>query len=81
MRSILIVSVLLIGLGTPALANQCPREIAALDEHLRQHGSMLTPQQQAQVKQLRDKAQQAHQAGRHEEALQAVQQAQKAMGM
>jgi hypothetical protein len=81
MRSVLIVSALLIGLATPALANQCPREIAALDAMIQQHGSMLTPQQQAQVKQLRDQAQQAHNAGRHQEALQAVQQAHKAMGM
>ncbi|MGF7212738.1 hypothetical protein GGE65_007373 [Skermanella aerolata] len=81
MRILLIASALLIGLASPALANQCPRQIAALDENLKQHGSMLTPQQQTQVKELRAQAQAAHNAGRHEEALQNVQKAHKVMGM
>ena len=81
MRLFLAVSALLFGLATSALANQCPQQIVGVDEMLKQHGSMLTPQQQAQVREWRAKAEEAHRAGRHQEALQAVQQAHKAMGM
>ena len=81
MRTILIVSAMLAGLATPAWANQCPRNIAALDEQIQQHGSMLSPDRAAQVKALRDKAEQAHKAGNHGEAMQAVQQARNAIGM
>lgn len=81
MRSFVIVSAMLVGLAAPAWGNQCPQQIAALDEMLKQHASMMTPQQQAQVRELRAKADEAHKAGRHQEALQAVQQANKAMGM
>src|SRR3546814_21116216 len=38
MRAILIVSAMLAGLHTPAPANQCPRNIAALDKQIQQHG-------------------------------------------
>ncbi|UEM21335.1 hypothetical protein JL100_000670 [Skermanella mucosa] len=81
MRLLLISSALLIGLASPVLANQCPRQLAALDEKSKQHGSMLTPQQQTQVKELRAQALTAHNAGRHDEALQNVQEALEVIGM
>lgn len=81
MRTILIVPMLLAALAAPAWANQCPRDIAALDDMLRQHGSMLSADQASQVKALRDKAERAHSSGDHDEAMQVVQQARAAMGM
>lgn len=81
MRAILIVGTVLTAVATPAWANQCPSSIAALDEQMRQHGSMLSSDKVAQVKELRDKAERAHAAGSHDEAMQAVQQAHSAMGM
>ena len=81
MRYILSTMVILLGLSGPALANQCPAQIAQLDEHLRQHGSMLNQQQLARVQQLRAQADEAHRQGRHAEAMEAVRQALAAMGM
>lgn len=81
MRAILIVPVLLAAFASPAWASQCPRSIAALDDMMRQHGSMLSADKASQVKALRDKAEQAHKAGNHAESMQAVQQARSAMGM
>jgi hypothetical protein len=81
MRAILIVPVLLAAFAAPAWASQCPRDIAALDDMMRQHGSMLSADKATQVKALRDKAEQAHASGKHDEAMQAVQQARSVMGM
>ena len=67
--------------STPALANQCPKQIAALDDMLSQHGSMLSADQLAKVRQLRAKAEADHKAGRHKEAMEDVSQAHQAMGM
>jgi recombinational DNA repair ATPase RecF len=81
MRVILIAGAILAAFAAPAWANQCPRSIAALDEQMRQHGSMLSSDKAAQIKDLRNKAEQAHQAGNHGESMQAVQHARNAMGM
>lgn len=81
MRITLVVTATLALLATPAWANQCPSSIAALDNQMRQHGSMLSPDKAAQVKELRNKAERDHAAGKHDEAMQAVQQAHSAMGM
>ena len=81
MRTLLATTALIIGLASPAWANQCPTHIAQLTEHVRQHGSMLKPEQLAQVQELRAKAEEAHRQGRHAEAMEAVRQAHTAMGM
>jgi hypothetical protein len=81
MRVILMVGAILAAFATPAWASQCPSSISTLDNQMQQHGSMLSPDKAAQVKELRDKAEQAHAAGNHDEAMQAVQQAHSAMGM
>ena len=81
MLFLMIASALVIGLALPVLANQCSRQIATLDDNMKQHGSMLTPQQQTQVKDLRAQAQIAHNAGRHDEALQNVQEALNVIGI
>ena len=44
MLFLMIASALVIGLASPVLANQCSRQIAALDDNMKQHGSMLTQQ-------------------------------------
>lgn len=81
MRTFAILTTTALLLAAPAWANQCPREIATLDQHLSQHGAMLKPEQLSRVRELRNQAEAAHQAGRHDEAMQAIQQAHQAMGM
>ena len=81
MRRLLIGAAVLVALAAPASANQCPTQIAQLTEHLRQHGSMMKPEQIARVQQLRTQAEEAHRQGRHAEATEAVGQAHAAMGM
>ena len=81
MRTSAILTALALTLATPALAGQCPQQMAALDQHIQQHGSMLKPDQLSRVKQLRTQAEAEHKAGRHEQSLQALRQARQAMGM
>jgi hypothetical protein len=81
MRVVLVVPAMLVALATPAWASQCPSRIAALDELISQHGSMLNPEKMAQVNELRDKAEQAHAAGNHDESVNSVQRAQDLIGM
>ena len=81
MRRLAILTATTLILSTPALANQCPQEMAALDEHLSQHGSMLNAEQTAKVRQLRAQAEADHKAGRHAESMQALRQARQIMGM
>ena len=81
MRTFAIVTAFVGMLATPALANQYPQQMAALDQHLQQHGSMLKPDQLAKVKQLRAKAEADHKAGRHDQSLQDIRHAYQAMGM
>ncbi len=81
MRVGLITGAVVAMLAVPAVANQCPSSIATLDAHLQQHGSMLSKETVDQVRELRDKAEEAHSAGDHAGAMEAIQQAHKAMGM
>ena len=81
MRIGLITAALVATLAVPAMANQCPSGIAALDAHLQEHGSMLSEETADVVRELRDKAEEAHAAGDHAGAMEAIQQAHKAMGM
>src|SRR3546814_13748445 len=75
MRISLMIGAAVLALAMPALASQCPSSIAALDDQMRQHGSMLSADKAAQVKGLRDKAEKAHAAGDHTGAMDAIQQA------
>src|SRR3546814_4148392 len=63
MRISLMIGAAVLALAMPALASQCPSSIAALDDQMRQHGSMLSADKAAQVKGLRDKDEKAHAAG------------------
>ena len=81
MKKLTLVTAALIALASPAYAHQCPQKIAELDAMMQQHGSMITPQQAAQIRDLRAKAEAEHKAGRHDASLEAVRQAHRAMGM
>lgn len=81
MRVGLITGAFLAALAFPAMASQCPSSVAALDDHLRLHGSMLTQQAADQVRELRDKAAKLHSIGDHAGAMEAIQQVHRAMGM
>ena len=81
MRAIALGAALLMVVAAPVYAGECPARIAAFDEQFGVHGSMLSSDQQAKIKQMRDKAEQAHKDGKHEEAIETIQQAQQSMGM
>jgi hypothetical protein len=81
MRVTLMAGALMAVLVLPAWADQCPSSIAALDEHMRQHGSMLSAEQADRLKELRDEAEKAHAAGDHSAAMEAIRQAHEIMGM
>ena len=81
MRKLAILTIGALSFSAPALANQCPKELATLDQHLSQHGSMLNADQTAQIRQLRAQAQEDHQAGRHDQAMQVIRQMHQIMGM
>ena len=81
MRKLAILTIGALTLSAPALANQCPKELSTLDQHLSQHGSMLNADQTTQIRQLRAQAEEDHQAGRHDQAMQAIRQMHQIMGM
>ena len=68
-------------LSAQALANQCPQQLAPLDQHLEEHGSMLSAEQANEAQTLRAQAEEDHEAGRHDQALQAISKARKIIGM
>lgn len=65
----------------PAMANQCPQTLALLDGMIQSHASMLSPEQLAKARELRAQAEADHKAGRHEQSLQDITEAERAMGM
>ena len=63
--------------STPAFAGHCPKDVAAIDEALVK-GTSVSRLGQIQIRQLRDKGRNLHNAGKHDEALEVLH---KAMGL
>ncbi len=74
MKSMIIAVVLVFGFATPALAGHCPKDI-------RKVSAALADQDNARARNLRDKGQSLHTAGKHKESLAALHQAMKILGM
>lgn len=80
MRSLLIAAALSLGLAAPALAFQCPSDIAAIDAALAA-GPDLSEEQLAEVQELRDKGEERHQAGEHAESVETLAEAKAILGI
>ena len=63
----------------PALANHCPKDMAAIDEALSKDPK-ISQEQLAEVKKLRADGEEYHKAGKHAEAVEALGKALKILG-
>jgi hypothetical protein len=70
----MISTIALLLLTAPVWAGSCPALISQIDAHLETNGSM-DQDTREQVKELRDEGQKHHQAGRHAEAMQTLNEA------
>lgn len=66
-------------LAGPALASQCPSDIAAIDEALQ--SASVTEEQKAQATALRDEGERLHAAGQHQESMATLAQAKEILGI
>ncbi len=71
MKRCLFAAVLALALSTPAMATQCPSDIAKIDAVLAA-GRGLDPHMANAVKTLRDMGQRLHDAGRHADSVKAL---------
>lgn len=62
-RQFLLAGAFALGLAVPALASQCPQDMAAIDAAL--PNADITAEERAQVEQLRARGEEEHEAGDH----------------
>ncbi len=74
MKRLIIAAILVFGFATPALAGHCPKDI-------RKVSAALQDQDNARARNLRDKGQSLHKAGKHKESLTALHQAMRILGI
>lgn len=67
LRKTVLAAFLTVAFTAPALANSCPRHMAAIDAALAKNPN-LSAQQLAEVKQLRAQGEELHKAGKHSES-------------
>jgi len=79
MKTLISAAVLSFALAGPALALQCPSDIAAIDAALQT--ASLTDEQKAEVMALRDEGQQLHSAGQHQQSMDTLAQAKEILGI
>lgn len=71
-----------LSLATPAVAFQCPSDVKKIDAALEgDKGKMLSDEQRAQVKELRDKGEELHQSGSHQESVDTLAKAKEMLGL
>jgi hypothetical protein len=69
-----------LSIAAPAMASQCPTQMAAIDEALAKN-PQLSEADMAEVKRLRAEGEELHAAGKHAESEEALGQAQKLLGI
>jgi len=74
MKRLAISAAVLVALATPAFANHCPKDMAAIDAALAKNPE-LSAAQMAEVKKLRAQGEADHKAGKHKESLESLQKA------
>ena len=80
MKQIFIAVAVLIGMASPAVAKHCPLDAKIIDEAL-ENASGLTSMQMSSAKELRDKGMTFHSSGQHAEAIAALHEATKILGI
>ncbi len=80
MMRVLVVAAFLALSAAPAGAFQCPSDVAAIDAALATASGM-SAESKAKVMALRDKGEQAHKSGRHQEAVDTLAEAKKLLGI
>jgi hypothetical protein len=66
--------------AAPAWANSCPKHMAAIDEALAKN-PQLSEADMNEVKRLRAEGEELHKTGKHEESEEALEQAEKILGI
>lgn len=66
--------------GAVAFASQCPMDMAAIDEALAGNPE-LTEEQMSQVEELREKGEQLHEEGKHDESVETLAKAKEILGI
>ena len=80
MKSLAVAAVALSLLATPAFAMHCPADMAKIDEALAAN-PQLSAEQLAEVQQLRAEGETYHQAGQHQESVDALAKAMEILGI
>jgi hypothetical protein len=78
-RACVLAAGLAVALSTPALAFQCPSDVAKIDEAMQT--ASLSQEQMDQVKQLRDEGERLHGEGKHQESVDTLAQAKEILGI
>ena len=79
-KRIALAAALSLAFAAPALANSCPKHMAAIDEALAK-SPQLSEADLAEVKRLRAEGEELHKAGNHEQSEEALEQAEKILGI
>jgi hypothetical protein len=79
-KPIALATALFLAFAGPAFANQCPKQMAAIDEALAK-SPQLSEADMAEVKRLRAEGEELHAAGKHAESEAALAQAQQLLGI
>ncbi len=80
MKSIFVAAAVVVAMTSPAFAKHCPRDVKIIDQSLSK-AMGLNNMQMAEVKALRDKGAAYHKRGSHGEAIKALQEATKILGV
>ena len=79
LRTGLLIAGLAIGLSGPAMAANCPNDMAAIDKAMQT--AQLSDADKAKVQELRKQGEDQHNAGQHDESVKTLGEAKKMMGM
>jgi len=79
MKALLAAAALSLTLSAPALAFQCPSDVAKIDQALQT--ASLSEDQKAQVMQLRNEGDRLHKAGQHQASVDTLAQAKQILGI
>ena len=80
MKHLALAAVLSIAMAAPAMAFHCPKDMAEIDAQLAKNPS-LTSEQMTEVKQLRADGERLHNAGQHQESVDALAKAKEILGI
>ena len=80
MKRLIVAVAVLIGMASPAFAKHCPKDAKIIDEALGKPTG-LTTVQLTNVKDLRDKGMAFHKDGKHADAIKALHEATKILGV